>query len=88
VGEELTSLRAIALSAGTYYKILVKRVGSTIKWYVNGTEYASQGGTATTTVKIRSLFGSTLGIPNHESVAQALIFQTTLSDAQGIELTA
>jgi hypothetical protein len=87
VGEVVTAQRTIALSAGTYYKILVKRVGSTIKWYVNGTEYANASGIATTTVKIRSLFGSTFGIPNHESVAQALIFQTTLSDAQGIELT-
>jgi hypothetical protein len=88
VGEAGTAGRTISLTAGTYYKILVKRVGSTIKWYVNGTEYANQSGTTTTTVKIRSLFGSTLGLPNHESVAQALIFQTTLSDAQGIELTA
>jgi hypothetical protein len=87
VGEVGTATRTISLTAGTYYKILVKRVGSTIKWYVNGTEYASQSGTATTTLKIRSLFGSTLGAPNHESVAQALIFETTLSDAQGIELT-
>jgi hypothetical protein len=88
VGEVLTATRTVALTAGTYYKILVKRVGSTIKWYVNGTEYANQGGTTTTTVKIRSLFGPTLGAPNHESVAQALIFQTTISDADAIALTA
>jgi hypothetical protein len=88
VSETLTATRTIALTAGTYYKILVKRVGSTIKWYVNGTEYANESGFTTTTVKIRSLFGSTLGAPNHESVAQALIFQTTISDADAIALTA
>jgi len=87
VGEALTGNVAVSLTAGTYYKILVKRVGSTIKWYVNGTEYANASGFTTTTVKMRSLFGSTLGGPNHESVAKALIFETTLSDAQGIELT-
>jgi hypothetical protein len=87
VGEVLSGNVAVSLTAGTYYKILVKRVGSTIKWYVNGTEYANATGFTTTTVKMRSLFGSTLGAPNHESVAQALIFETTLSDAQGKELT-
>ena len=88
VGEVLTAQITIALTAGTNYKILVKRVGSTIKWYVNGTEYANISGFTTTTVKIRSLFGTTLGAPNHESVKQALIFQTTISDADAIALTA
>jgi hypothetical protein len=87
VNEALTAQSTIALSLGTPVKILVKRVGSIIKWYVNGTEYANAVGATSTTVKIRSLFGSTLGAPNHESVAQALIFQTTLTDAQCIELT-
>jgi hypothetical protein len=87
VNEVLTAQRTIPLSLGTPVKILVKRVGSVIKWYINGTEYANTVGATSTTVKIRSFFGASLGAPNHESIAQALIFETTLSDAQGIELT-
>ena len=87
VGEVATAVITIALTTGTYYKILVKRVGSTIKWYVNGTEYANGSGFTTTTVKIRSLFGSTLGAPNHESVSEAIIFDSGLTDAQAIQLT-
>ncbi len=87
VNEVLTAQKTIALTLGAYTKILVKRVGSTIKWYVNGTEYNNASGTTTTIVKIRSLFGSSLGAPNHESVTQALIFETALTDQEAIDLT-
>lgn len=89
VNEVLTGqLTAFTFSANTRYKLAVRRVGSTISWFINGVKYLNAGGTTTTTIKIRSISGSSLGGQNVMRLNTAVIFEdATLTDAQCIQLT-
>jgi hypothetical protein len=89
VNEVITGqLTAFTFSANTRYKLAVRRVGSTISWFINGVKYLNAGGTTTTTIKIRSISGSSLGGQNVMRLNTAVIFEdATLTDAQCIQLT-
>ena len=89
VGEVTTAqLSAFTFAPNTRYKLAVRRVGSTISWFVNGVKYSNASGTTTTTVKIRSISGSSLGGQNVMKLSEAVIFEdATLTDADCISLT-
>jgi hypothetical protein len=89
VGEATTAeLTAVTFAPNTRYKLAVRRVGSTINWFVNGVKYSNTSGTPTTTVKIRSISGASLGGQNVMKLNEAIIFEDqTLTDADCISLT-
>jgi hypothetical protein len=81
-------LTTFTFSTNTRYKVAVRRVGSTINWFINGTKYSNTTGTTTTTVKIRSISGASLGGKNTMKLNEAIIFEDeTLTDADCIALT-
>jgi hypothetical protein len=81
-------LTAFTFAPNTRYKLAVRRVGSTISWFVNGVKYSNASGTTTTTVKIRSISGASLGGINAMKLNEAVIFEdATLTDADCISLT-
>jgi hypothetical protein len=81
-------LTTFTFAPNTRYKLAVRRVGSTINWFINGTKYSNTTGTTTTTVKIRSISGASLGGKNLMKLNEAVIFEDkTLTDADCIALT-
>lgn len=89
VNEVLTAqINSFTFAANTRYKVAVRRVGSTINWFINGVKYSNGAGTTTTTtIKIRSISGASLGGQNTMLLNEAAIWQNELTDAECIALT-
>jgi len=88
VNEVLTAqINSFTFATNTRYKVAVRRVGSTINWFINGVKYSNGTGTTTTTVKIRSISGASLGGQNTMLLKEAAIWESELTDAECIQLT-
>jgi hypothetical protein len=74
---------------GTSYKLLVKRSGTSIKFYVNGAQVGSTG-TSSLDFTLRSIGWSyAAGTYNtYGNISQFLAFESALTDAECIQLTA
>ena len=88
-GDSLMASAISPLTKGTRYKFLVKRSGTSIKFYLNGAQIGSTG-TSSLGFTLRSIGWSyAAGSYNTEgNIYQFLAFQTALSDADCIALTA
>jgi len=88
-GDSLMASVVYAFTKGTRYKLLVKRSGTSIKFYVNGAQVGATG-TSSLDFTLRSIGWSyAAGSYNtYGNIYQFLAFQTALSDADAIALTA
>jgi hypothetical protein len=88
-GDSLMASVIYAFTKGTRYKLLVKRSGTSIKFYVNGAQVGATG-TSSLDFTLRSI-GWSYGAGSYNTygnIYQFLAFQTALSDADAIALTA
>ena len=88
-GEIAMASTTFSVVKNTNYKLLVKRNGSVIDFFVNGTKLTTTQGTPNTEFTFRSLGWSysysVYGISG--DIKKAIIFPTALSDDECIELT-
>ena len=87
-GDSQMATVGYAFTKATRYKLLVKRSGTSIKFYVNGAQVGATG-TSSLDFTLRSIGWSyAAGSYNtYGNIYQFLAFQTALSDAEAIALT-
>jgi hypothetical protein len=87
-GDLLMASVVYAFTKATRYKLLVKRSGTSIKFYVNGAQVGTTG-TSSLDFTLRSIGWSYAAntYSSYGNIIQFLAFQSSLTDTQAIELT-